>query len=170
MEFLIRKAGPADVRGIMRIMEQAGTCHIHPDWFVADDETYVSAHLEQKGFIVVAEASDGEIAGFFIVKYPDKDDNLGTCLGFDDRQLSQVAVMDSTAVDNAFRGNGLQGRMLETAENLLDPDRFVYLMCTVHPENRFSRHNMESHGYQVKKIARCYSGLERCILLKERGR
>ena len=65
MEFLIRKAGPADVRGIMRIMEQAGTCHIHPDWFVADDEAYVRAHLEQKGFIVVAEASDGEIAGIF---------------------------------------------------------------------------------------------------------
>ena len=111
----------------------------------------------------MAEASDGEIAGFFIIKYPDKDDNLGTYLGFDDRQLSQVAVMDSAAVDTAFRGNGLQGRMLEAAENLLDPDRFVYLMCTVHPENRFSRYNMESHGYQVKKIARCYGGLERCI-------
>ena len=52
----------------------------------------------------------------------------------------------------------------------LCPDRFVYLMCTVHPENRFSRYNMESHGYQVKKIARCYGGLERCILLKERRR
>ena len=29
---------------------------------------------------------------------------------------------------------------------------------------------LESHGYQVKKIARCYGGLERCILLKERRR
>lgn len=70
---------------------------------MADDEAYVRAHLEQKGFSVVAEASDGEIAGFFIIKYPDKDDNLGTYLGFDDRQLSQVAVMDSAAVDTAFR-------------------------------------------------------------------
>ena len=78
MEFQVRKAEPADVRGIMRIMEQAGKCHIHPEWFVADDEAYVRAHLEQKGFSVVAEASDGEIAGFFIIKYPDKDDNLGT--------------------------------------------------------------------------------------------
>ena len=48
MEFQIRKAEPADVRGIMRIMEQVGTCHIHPDWFVADDEDYVRAHLEKK--------------------------------------------------------------------------------------------------------------------------
>ena len=48
MEFQIRKAEPADVRGIMRIMEQAGKCHIHPEWFVADDEAYVRAHLEQR--------------------------------------------------------------------------------------------------------------------------
>ena len=57
--------------------------------------------------------------------------------------------MDSTAVDTAFRGNGLQGRMLEAAENLLDPDRFVYLMCTVHPDNSFSRNNMVRQGYRA---------------------
>ena len=110
MEFQIRKAEPADVRGIMRIMEQAGKCHIHPEWFVVDDEAYVRAHLEQKGFSVVAEASDGEIAGFFIIKYPDKDDNLGTYLGFDDRQLSQVAVMDSGSSGHCFPGKWTSGQ------------------------------------------------------------
>ena len=42
--------------------------------------------------------------------------------------------------------------MLEAAENLLDLDRYYYLMCTIHPDNQFSRNNMESHGYEVKKI------------------
>lgn len=57
--------------------------------------------------------------------------------------------------------------MLEEAERLLDTDQYYYLMCTIHPDNQFSRHNMEIHGYEVKRTALCYGGLPRCILLKE---
>ena len=57
-------------------------------------------------------------------------------------------------------------QMLEAAESLLDKEKYYYLMCTIHPDNEFSRNNMESHGYKVKKIALCYGGLPRCILLK----
>ena len=92
---------------------------------------------------------------------------LGTYLDFDEEQLSHVAVMDSAVVCCAYRGNGLQGHMLEEAERLLDTDQYYYLMCTIHPDNQFSRHNMESHGYEVKRTALCYGGLPRCILLKE---
>ena len=74
--------------------------------------------------------------------------------------------MDSAVVGNAYRGNGLQGRMLDAAENFLNLEEYYYLMCTIHPDNQFSRHNMENHGYEVKKIALCYGGLPRCILLK----
>ena len=74
--------------------------------------------------------------------------------------------MDSAVVGNAYRGNGLQGRMLDVAENFLNLEEYYYLMCTIHPDNQFSRHNMENHGYEVKKIALCYGGLPRCILLK----
>ena len=51
MEFQVRKAEPADVRGIMRIMEQAGKCHIHPEWFVADDEAYVRRYISKYDFL-----------------------------------------------------------------------------------------------------------------------
>ena len=57
--------------------------------------------------------------------------------------------------------------MLEEAERLLDTDQYYYLMCTIHPDNQFSRHNMEIHGYEVKRTALCYGGLPRCILLKD---
>ena len=60
----------------------------------------------------------------------------------------------------------MQEQMLEAAESLLDKEKYYYLMCTIHPDNEFSRNNMESHGYKVKKIALCYGGLPRCILLK----
>ena len=137
--FLIRKADEADVVGIMKVMNEAQGDKEHPDWFVADNEDYIRAHLK---------------------------DNLGTYLDFDEEQLAHVAVMDSAVVGNAYRGNGLQGRMLDSAENFLNLEEYYYLMCTIHPDNQFSRRNMENHGYEVKKIALCYGGLSRCILLK----
>lgn len=165
--FLIRKAEEADVIGIMEVMNEAQNDKKHPEWFVADNEDYIRAHLKEHGFVIVAESSEGKIAGFFLIKYPEnKEDNLGIYLNFEDEQLAHVAVMDSAVVGNAYRGNRLQGRMLEAAENFLDLEEYYYLMCTIHPDNQFSRHNMESHGYEVKKIALCYGGLPRCILLK----
>lgn len=167
MKFIIRKAQVSDVPGIMAVMEEARKETLHPDWFVADNEEFVREHLEEKGFVIVAQSADtDQTAGFFLVKYPEEEENLGYYLGLDEEQLSHVAVMDSVAVASAYRGYGLQGKMLKAAEQLLDKNAFYYLMCTIHPDNKFSRHNMESHGYEVKKIALCYGGLPRCILLK----
>ena len=167
MEFIIRKAQASDVAGIMSVMEEARRNTLNPEWFVTDDEEFVREHLEGNGFVIVAQCTDtDQIAGFFLVKYPEDEENLGHYLEFNEEQLSHVAVMDSAAVGGRYRGNGLQGRMLEAAEKLLDKNRFYYLMCTIPPDNKFSRHNMESHGYEVKKTAFCYGGLPRCILLK----
>lgn len=165
--FLIRKADETDISGIMKVMNEAQNDKSHPDWFVSDNEEYIRTHLKEHGFVIVAESAEGEIAGFFLIKYPEnREDNLGTYLDFEEEQLAHIAVMDSAVVGNAYRGNGLQGRMLEAAESFLDLEKYYYLMCTIHPDNQFSRHNMESHGYEVKKIALCYGGLPRCILLK----
>mgnify|MGYP001234856858 FL=1 len=105
--FLIRKADETDVVGIMKVMNEAQGDKEHPDWFVADNEDYIRANLKEHGFVVVAESSEEEIAGFFLIKYPEnKEDNLGTYLDFDEEQLVHVAVMDSAVVGNTYRGNG----------------------------------------------------------------
>ncbi len=63
---------------------------------------------------------------------------MGVFLNFTEAQLAKVAIMDSAAVSREFRGNGLQGKMLEAAEKELDTEKYTYLMCTVHPMNRYS--------------------------------
>lgn len=167
MGFIIRRAADGDVPGIMAVMDEAKNLSEHPEWFVADDEDFVRRHLSEEGFVIVAVAEDGQIAGFFLVKEPRPDENLGVYLDFDSEKLKQVAVMDSAAVGTAYRGNGLQGRMLKEAEKTLDTQKFRYLMCTIHPENIYSLQNMQRHGYEVKKTVQCYGGLPRHILLKE---
>lgn len=166
MEFCIRNAGCADVSGIMKVMEEARTTTLHGEWFVADDENFVRDHLEENGFIVVAETQEGEIAGFFLVKYPCLEENLGTYLDYTEEELKKVAVMDSAAVAGSYRGNRLQEKMLKAAEKQIDKKRFCYLMCTVHPDNRYSLSNMERNGYIIRKKILCYGGLSRYILEK----
>lgn len=167
MDFVIRRAVLEDLDGIMDIMEEASASMEKPEWFVADDADYIREHIEGKGFTVVAEETlHGKTAGFFVVKIPDREDNLGLFLDFDEDRLDQVIVMDSAAVGRAYRGNRLQARMLEAAEQLVGA-QYRYLMCTVHPDNKYSLQNMQSHGYQVVKTTECYGGLIRHILLKE---
>lgn len=151
----------------MVIMEEAKASSVHPEWFVADSAEYVRAHIEGKGFVILAETGQGEAAGFFLVKRPEPEENLGRFLSFTGEQLACVAVMDSAAVKGKYRGNGLQGRMLREAERLVKKAGFRFLMCTVHPDNRFSLDNMEKNGYQIQKTVRCYGGLLRHVLMKE---
>lgn len=167
MDFTIRRADIRDLDGIMRLMTEAASDPVHPQWFVADEEAYVREHLKGKGFVVTAVSGENEIAGFFLVKKPELSENLGVYLDFDEEKLDRVAVMDSAVVGSDWRGNGLQGRMLEAAEEILDKERFSFLMCTIHPDNIYSLGNMQNHGYQVKKTTQCYGGLPRHILLKE---
>ena len=167
MKFVMRKAVPEDIPGIMNIMDSAKTDLDDPDWFVADDEAFVRSHVDGDGFIVVAESEMNSIAGFFLVKVPRLEENLGTFLDFTEEELEKVLVMDSAAVDRRYRGNGLQGRMLEAAERMAVPGKYKYLMCTVHPENKYSLQNMQKHGYEIKRTVYCYGGLKRHILLKK---
>ena len=86
--FRIRKAEMADVDEIMAVMHEAKNDKEHPDWFVSDDEEYVRTHIEEQGFVIVAQTADGSVAGFFLIKYPEnREDNLGTYLDFDEEQL-----------------------------------------------------------------------------------
>lgn len=168
MEFNIRKAVPGDVGAIMEIMEEGKATIENQEWFVADDEVYIREHIDKNGFTIVAESEDDRcIAGFFVVKIPEKGDNLGELLGFDVDKLEKVVIMDSAVVGRKYRGNHLQQRMLEAAEAEID-EKFRYLMCTVHPDNKYSLQNMEKYGYKIEKTTECYGGLRRYILVKDK--
>lgn len=132
-----------------------------------DNEEYVKKHLEGEGFVLVAQAESGEIAGFFLVKKPEPEENLGTFLEFDGEQLSRVMIMDTAAVAAKYRGNGLQSRLCRAAVECIDSRKYQYLLCTIHPDNCYSLRNMQENGFAVQKAVKCYGGLDRYILMRE---
>lgn len=119
-QFVLRRAVPEDISGIMNVMNTAKVS-APPGWFVDDDEAYVASHLENKGFIVVAQERSGAIAGFMIIHFPGIDaKNLGRHLKLSEEQLLQVVHMDSVAVLPQYRGNHLQKELIAAAEELLE--------------------------------------------------
>ena len=167
MGFIIRIATEEDIPDIMCIMKARPSGNTRTEWFITDEEDAVRACLEECGYIIVAQSEQGEIAGFFIVRYPKEDENLGKYLGFSEEQLEKVILMDSVSVRLEFRGNGLQGKMLEEAEKRIDRDRYKYAMCTIHPDNVYSLYNMQKYGYKIQKTVKCYGDNIRHVLLKK---
>ena len=168
-DFIIRKGIYEDIDKITAVMEQVKDCMENPEWFVADDRSWIETHIKEKGFIMLAEAETSEIAAFFIVAFPESDENnLGRELMLTGRELELVAHMDSAAVCLKYRGNHLQGRLLQAAEKELEKYPHQYFLCTVHPDNHASLHTMLLHGYVIVATKEKYHGRLRHILYKRK--
>lgn len=81
-------------------------------------------------------------------------------------QLDKVAHMESAAVASAYRGRGLQGKLLQKAEEIERARGSKYLMATVHPENVYSLRNLLKAGYECILETDKYGGLPRKVLCK----
>ena len=84
----------------------------------------------------------------------------------DEVQLRKVVCMDTAAVHPDYRGRGIQKRLLETAETYLQGTGERYLLCTIHPENRFSLNNALKQGYEIRRTLEKY-GSVRHVLCKK---
>lgn len=174
MRFYIEKANQKALDEVMEIMEEARRTTIPREWFVADDRTYVKAHIEQKetGFVLTARAaagkSAGETAGFLMVHIPSCEDenHLGKHKKLAKEELLKIAYIDTAAVKSKYRGNHLQEIMIKKAEEMLEEAGFRHLFATVHPDNQYSLRNMEKLGYEIIDTAEKYGGLIRHIVYK----
>ncbi|WP_195415620.1 GNAT family N-acetyltransferase [Enterocloster citroniae] len=166
MEFL--KAGPEDTGEIFHIMNLAYSLLEHKDWYCIDTEEYVREHIEDpaKG-IVFKAVEDGQVGAFFIIHYPGlTDTSLGHYMDLDEKELLNVAYMDSLAVLPRFRGRRLQYGLMAHGETYLSATSFCHLMGTVHPDNTYSLNNFLNLGYKVVTTTQKYGSLPRSIMYK----
>lgn len=169
MNFQIVRAKISDAAAIAEVIQKVYDNIEEKDWYVADNAEYIEKILltgKGEGYMAVAEDTK-EIAGIFMVTFPGSSaDNLGHDLNFSQEQLLLTAHMDSAAVLPKYRGNRLQYRLMQEAERDLRAMGYRYLLCTIHPDNRFSQANALRQGYKVVKTTKKYGGYLRDILMK----
>lgn len=166
MTFQFSLATETDLPEIMEIMAETKSLLSTPDWFVEDEAESVLSVIRGQGFAIAARTEEGTMAGFFIVRKPKPEENLGQYLSYSEAQLNKVLLMDSTAVRLPYRGYKLQKQMVLAAEAHITSEKPYYLLCTVHPDNQYSLSNMCACGYQIRASVRCYGGLPRLVLEK----
>ncbi len=167
---MIKRAAIEDYQIMADVIQSVWQQIRQKDWFVADDSEY-TCHMLTEGNGIgykAFEKDSGALAGVFIAALPgNREENLGRDIGLSQEELGKVAHMESVAILPEYRGNGLQYVLMNTAEEELRKQGYRYLMCTVHPENIYSKNNIIKQGYQVVMTKEKYGGYLRDILLKE---
>ena len=165
MSITIRKGTMADTENYIRLLREVKDAMEHQDWFFLDPPDTVREMMAD-GSMKLWVAEDGDrLAGAFDLLLPGTDDyNYGYDLGFDEELLRRVVQMDTAAVHPAYRGQGLQKRLMEEAQREI-PSGSI-LLCTIHPDNRFSLNNVLKQGYTIEKKLPKY-GSVRYILRKD---
>ena len=162
-----RKGTIEDTEHLIRFLEEVRAGMSRKDWFYLDPPEVVRAMMT-KGIMELWVAEDGNrMAAIFDVLYPGLESyNYGYDLGLPEEDLRKVIHMDTSAVHSDYRGRGLQAKMIRGAEEELSGKGHRILLCTAHPENRFSLNNLLSLGYVIQKEAEKY-GSRRYILRKD---
>lgn len=155
----VREEAPQVIRLVQDVWQQVA----EKSWFAVDEEGYLDAVCRDKQTLLWGAFNGEHLAAVLVVVIPESDRYLDAWLP--DASLS-VAYMDIVAVSPDFRGHRLQQRLMSEAESELKSQGIVYLQCTVHPENIYSRNNIRALGYEELAEALLYGGSPRVILGK----
>ena len=164
MEITIRKGFTDEVETFLAFTHEVQDAMPETAWFALDpDEELRELTADGSMEFWMAEA-DGQLAAVFSIIRPGlRDFNLGYEIGLTEEELLRVTHMDTAAVHPDFRGRGLQRKMMFEAEKALQGR---ILLCTIHPDNRYSLGNALKLGYRIEKQVGRY-GSVRYILRKD---
>lgn len=167
MELLIRKAELYDTEAFMELLRETWERLECKEWLYLDPPEEVR-EMMRDGTMKLWVAMDGNrLAAAFDILIPGTDSfHYGYDLDFTREQLLQSVNMDTIVVHPDYRGMGLQRILMTEAENWAREEGYKTLMCTVHPENRYSLDNMLRLGYQIRKKLPKY-GSVRYVLQKD---
>jgi len=118
-----------------------------------------------KGHILGIINSEDQLIGYRYIAIPGIDDsNLGNDIGLSGEELNKVCHLETTVVDSAYRGNGLQDITLQLVKAMAKDMNFSHLMCTVSPNNFYSLYNNMKNGLKISKLKKKYADSWRFIL------
>lgn len=167
MELKIRKGSLADTEQFITLLQEVRQGMTHKEWLYLDEPEEVRQMMAD-GTMKLWVAMDGDrIAGAFDILTPGFDPcNYGYDLGFEESALLRVVNMDTIAVSPAYRGMGMQKRLMQESEQEIAQRGPRILLCTVHPDNRFSLNNILAQGYSIAAKLQKY-GSVRYVLRKD---
>lgn len=167
MEIKIRKGTVVDTEPLIAMLRQVWQEMEHKEWFCLDDPEDVRNMMADGSMELWVAMDDDRLAGAFDTLTPGlAAHNYGYDIDLPQEELLRVTHMDTAAVHPDYRGLGIQRKLIQVAEAELAQRGNRILLCTVHPENRFSLDNVLKQGYTIQKKLPKY-GSVRYVLRKD---
>ena len=117
--------------------------------------------------IVIIKNKHNNIVGLMIFMNPPDDYyQLAVDCGLDKKAVEKTSVVAVLAVNDYFRGLGIQRYLLRLADRLAKENKSQYLCATVSPNNKYSLANFLERNYEIKAEKIKYGNKNRYILLK----
>lgn len=139
-----------------------------PDLFQCETEGYYARALAAAGGAAFGAFDGDRMAGFGLVTFPGAHpDNL--CHDLPDASIDpgEVAHLDGSAAQPAYRGHGIQQRLSGLRIAYAAARGARHFLMTVSPGNPYSLRNHLNHGnFRVRALKRKYRGVWRLILYR----
>lgn len=162
----LRRGKLEDTEKFIKLLQEVRSGMAHKEWFYLDPPEDVREMLASGTMQLWVAMEDDRMAAAFSVIYPGLSEmNYGYDLEYSQEELRNVVCMDTVAVHPDFRGQKLQQRLMRMAEQEIVLTGNKILLCTVHPDNRYSLQNVLNQGYTIQKKLVKY-GSVRYILMK----
>ncbi|MBQ6654973.1 MAG: GNAT family N-acetyltransferase [Erysipelotrichaceae bacterium] len=164
--FRFRKCRRDELDKILKLQEDCFSALDNPQWLRRNTVETFQLCLKRPNYCL--GCFDGEkLAALGIMQICNEDkENLGYQLDYPLERISEVGNMKLVLVDPAYRGNGLQKKLMDRCEKNARSKNIRVLATTVHPDNVFSVRNIEKCGYVYHSSHEKYGGLIRSLYYK----
>ncbi len=162
----LRQVRKDEIEKILQLQEDCFAVIDSEDWLRRNTRETFELCLQQPNYCLGCFEGDYLIAiGIMQICGHDRE-NLGYQLDYPEERLDEVGNMKLVLVEPDYRGHGLQRRLMGLCEQYARKQGLKVLATTVHPDNVFSRRNVEMCGYQYHSEHRKYGGLIRRLYYK----
>ena len=163
--FELRRCSEADLADIMDLQQQVCERLQDPDIYVPISEDDFRESLMLDHFFGVYH--DGKlIAATLMIDNRVSHRNYGTYIGYPPEKLPDCVSMETTFVDEAYRGFSLQQHFTALRENYAREMGATEAFVTISPRNEHSLRNLMSMGYDILETRPLYGDAIRHILRK----
>ncbi|CDM69470.1 N-acetyltransferase GCN5 [Clostridium bornimense] len=167
VKIIMKELDLAYIEKIMNLQENILNGIENKEIYAASTTEEFEEVILSKGKIIgcVTEEDDLIAMGVY-VENGYGDHNYGYDLEIQGEELLKVCQIESTVVDEVYRGNRLQKIICEIIENIARERKMKLITATASPYNPYSVNTFKGLGYEIKKDKLKYGGLRRYILAK----
>lgn len=166
-DFIFRRCGAEQLDTICDIQEETFAL-LEDERLLRRNSRETLASCLEAPHVTIGVFCGGEMAAFGILyRAGDSPDNLGSLLSLSGEALERTAAVKLTIVRPAYRGYGLQRRLIEALESEAEQLGVERLCATASPANIHSLRNFTAAGYDRCGRVTVYGGLERELFYKK---